>query len=355
MRIRSTIFGGGLALLVWLGSSNAWITHASAQPAPYFRGKTIRIVVGTSTGGFNDFWGRLLAHHLPRHIDGNPNVIVQKMAGAGSVIAANYIYTVTKPDGLVLGMPLNTIYMDQLVGRKEVKFDVRKFVWIGTQEKNDLVLYMRADAPYKSIAEILQAQDAPKCGATGTTGKDYILARLLEETLGVKINTVIGYKGGSETDLAVERGEVVCRGMDISAHFARSPYLEWHNKGFDRHIVQTGRKRDHRLPDTPTIYELMEEHKTPEISRRVAQIILSNGEFGRPMIAAPGTPLEVVKILRAAYASVLKDPQLLAEAKKSKADVDYTSGEELQALTVQLMEQPPAVIERMKKLLGAGQ
>lgn len=339
-----------LLAVVW---KEAILSPRVAGAEPYYTGKTVQIIVGTSTGGFNDFWGRLLARHLPKYLEGTRNVIVQNMAGAGSVIAANYLYTVAKADGLTLGMPLNTIYLDQLVGRKEVKFDVRKFVWIGTQEKNDMVLYMRADASYKSMAEILLAKEPPKCGATGTTGKDYILARLLEETLGAKFNTVIGYAGGSETDMAVERGEVVCRGMDISAHFAREPYLGWHNKGFDRHLVQTGRKRDQRLLDTPSIYELMEEHRTPEIGRRMAQVILYNGEFGRPMIAPPGTAPEIVKTLREAYAKVLKDPQLLAEAKKGKADVEFSSGEELQVLTKELMEQPPPVIERMKKLLGA--
>jgi tripartite-type tricarboxylate transporter receptor subunit TctC len=324
-----------------------------ANAEPYYKGKTIQIIVGTSAGGFNDLWGRLLARHLPKYMEGARNVVVQNMPGAGSVIAANYLYTVAKPDGLTLGMPLNTIYLDQLVGRKAVKFDVRQFTWIGTQEKSDMVLYMRADTPYKSIAEILTANEPPKCGATGTTGKDFILARLLDESLGAKFNTVVGYLGGNETDLAVERNEVVCRGMDISAHFAREPYLSWHSKGFDRHLVQTGRKRDKRLPNTPTIYELIQEHKTPEISRRVAQVILSNGEFGRPLIAPPGTAPEVVKILREAYSKVLKDPQLLAEANKSKADVEFTSGEDLEALTKELMEQQPLVIERMRKLLRA--
>ena len=352
MKLSARVSIAVFIVLIGLGWNSTILSSQLARAESHFKGKTVQIIVGASAGGFNDLWGRLLARHLPKYLEAAHNVIVQNMAGAGSVIAANYIYNVAKPDGLTLGMPLNTIYLDQLVGRKEVKFDVRRFVWIGTQEKNDMVLYMRADAPYKNIAEILLAKEPPKCGATGTTGKDYILARLLQETLGAKFNTVVGYPGGSETDLAVERGEVVCRGMDISAHFAREPYLGWHNRGFDRHIVQTGRKRDQRLPDTPTIYELMDDHKTPPVGRRTAQLILSNGEFGRPMIAPPGTAPEVVKILRDAYSKVLKDPQLLAEAKKSKADVEFTSGEELQALINELLEQPPTVVERMKNLLG---
>ena len=346
MRKRAIILATGLFLLCRLKG-----TPLEAQ-TPFYQGKTIQIIVGTSAGGFNDLWARLLARYLPKYIEGSPNVIVQNMPGAGSVIAANYIYEVAKPDGLTLGMPLNTIYLDQIIGRKEVKFDFRKFVWIGTQEKNDMLLYMRADAPYKTVADILKAKEAPKCGATGTTGKDYILARLLEEALGAKLNTVIGYAGGSETDLAVERGEVICRGMDISAHFGREPYTGWHKKNFDWHIVQTGRRRDPRVPDTPTIYELMDEYKPPEVSRRVAQVILLNGEFGRPMVAPPGTPLERVKVLREAYAKTLKDPELLAEAKKGKMDVNPSTGEELQALAQEVMDQSQAVIERLKKFLG---
>jgi tripartite-type tricarboxylate transporter receptor subunit TctC len=325
---------------------------ASAQTAPFYQGKTIRIIVGFTPGGFYDRWARLLVRHMPKYIPGNPEMIVQNMPGASSVIASNYVYNVAKPDGLTVGMPINSLYLDQLVGRQEVKFDVRKFEWIGTQEKYSTMLYMRADAPYKSIGDVINAKEPPKCGATGTASTGYILPKILEETVGAKFNIVLGYPGGSEIDVAVERGEVVCRGQDVASHFGREPFDTWHKKSFDRHLVQDLRKRDPRLPDTPTIWELMDEYKTPELSRRVAQVILTSNDFGRPMMATPGAPAERVKILREAYQKALRDPDLIAEAKKGRMDMEPFTGEYLQNLAKEVLDQPPDVVAKVKKILG---
>jgi hypothetical protein len=175
---------------------------------------------------------------------------------------------------------------------------------------------------------------------------------LLEETVGAKFTSVLGYQGSGDTDMAVEKGEVVCRAHNISAHFGREPFDSWHKKGFDRHIVQTGRKRDSNLRETPTLYELMDQYKTNELSRRAAQVILAGGEFGRPVVATPGVPVERLNILREAFAKSMKDPELLADAKKSKMDVDPSTAEELQASVKEVMEQPREVIERVRKFLG---
>ena len=327
------------------------VAEARAQVETFYKGKSIRIVVGFTPGGFYDRWARILAKHMPKYLPGNPEMLVQNMPGAGSLIAANYVYNVAKPDGLTLGMFQYNLHMDQLAGRKEVQFDVRKFVWIGSPVVESVVLYMRADAPYKSIKDIVTAKEAPKCGSSGTAGNDYILAKMLEESIGAKFNTVLGYPGGSEIDLAVEKGEVVCRAHNISAHFGREPFNTWHNKNFDRHIVQTSRKRDPRLPDTPTIYELFEEYKTADVNRRVTMVMLAGADFGRPMAGTPGIPPERVKALREAYAMAMKDAELLAEAKKGRMDVEPSTGEELEELIKQVMDQPKEVSDRVKKLL----
>jgi tripartite-type tricarboxylate transporter receptor subunit TctC len=321
-----------------------------AQTEPFFKGKTIKIIGGA--GGFYESWARLIARHMGKHIPGNPNIIVQNMLGAGSLIAANYVYNVAKPDGLTVGMFLNTIYLDQLVGRKEVQFSIEKFGWIGSPVGEAMMLYMRADAPYKTIADIIKAKEPPKCGATGTASSSYILAMMLEDTVGAKFNSVLGYQGSGDTDMAVEKGEVVCRAHNVSAHFGREPFNSWHKKNFDRHLVQSGRKRDANLPDTPTMYELMDQYKTPEMSRRAAQVVLAGGEFGRPMLATPGIPPERLNSLREGYAKALKDPELLMEAKNAKMDVDPSTAGELQTLLKEVMNQPKEVIERVKKLLG---
>jgi tripartite-type tricarboxylate transporter receptor subunit TctC len=325
---------------------------ANAQAQPFYQGKTIRIVVGFTPGGFYDRWARLLGRYMPKYIPGNPEMIIQNMSGASSVIAANYVYNVAKGDGLTLLVPINSLYLDQLVERKEVQFDVRKFEWIGTQEKAPVMLYFRADSPYKTVADIIKASEPPKCGATGTASTGYLLGKLMEENLRAKVQTVTGYPGGSEIDVAVERGEIICRGMDIPPHFGREPFDTWHKNGFDRHILQGGPKRDPRLADTPTLFELMDQYKTPDVGRRLTRVILAAGDFGRPMVAAPGTPGDRVKMLREAYAKAMKDPELIAEANKGKMDMDPSTGEDLQALLKEIMDQPREVIDRVKKLLA---
>ena len=328
-----------------------WTSNLQAQES-FYQGKTVRIVVGFTPGGFYDRWARLLARYLGKYIPGTPDIIVQNMPGAGSVVATNYVFSVAKADGLTLGMPSNTIYMDQIAGRKEVQFDVRKFNWIGTQDKRHMVLYMRADSPYQSIDDIIKAKEPPKCGSTGTVSSDYLLARILEETMGAKINTVLGYPGGSEIDVAVERGEVICRGMSIDPYFGREPFISWRKKGFVRLLLQSAKKRDERAPEVLTIHELMDRYQTPDFGRRVAQVILVGSEFGSPLFAPPGTPADRVKILREAHTKSMNDPELLAEAKKGRLEVEPSTGEELEALTKEVMDQPGEVIERVKKILG---
>jgi tripartite-type tricarboxylate transporter receptor subunit TctC len=289
---------------------------------------------------------------MGKYIPGQPEIIVQNMPGGGSVIAANHVYNVGKPDGLMLVMPLNGVYIDQFVGRNEVKFDMRKFRFIGSPVTEAIVFYIRADAPYKSIADVIKAKEPPKCGGSGTASSDFILSKVLEETVGAKFNTVLGYAGGTEIDLAVEKNEVVCRAHSMSAHFGREPFDTWHKRGFDRHLVQTSRKKDPRAADTPTLNEFFEQYKVPANSRRLAQVLLAAGDFGRPMMVTPGTPGDRVKILRDAYAKVLTDPAALDEAKKGRMAVDPAKGEELETLVKEIFDSPPEVVERVKKILS---
>ena len=325
--------------------------HLFAQPDPFFKGKTMRIVVGLPAGDLYDLWARLIAAHMTKHIPGNPDIIVQNMTGAASIITANHVYNVGKPDGLTLGMVIPSIYFDQLFGRKEVQFDYAKFTWIGSPVKGDQQKFMRSDTPYKSIEDIRNASVPPRCGSTGTGSPSYYVPKLLGETLGAKFTVVTGYQGGQSIDLAVERGEVHCRAATVEVFFAREPYQTWRKTGFVRNVIQTGRKRDRKLPDTPTIHELMDQYKTPVEGRRLATVVLAGDNLGRPLLASPGIPAERVQLLRAAFAQTMTDPDFLADIKKRKYDLDPTSGEELEALAKEVVAQPPAIVERMKKLL----
>src|SRR5262247_2022948 len=342
----------GLAVVGVLIAS--WILTASVSAqSDFYKGKTITVYVGTTPGALYDQWSRVLAQFMGKHIPGKPDMIVQNMPGAGHMIAANYLYNKTKPDGLsLIGSIVPSLYFDQLVGRKEAQYDWAKFVWIGSPVLGEYQMYMRADTPYKTIEDVRNAKEPPRCGAQGTSDTAYYLPKLFEELIQTKFNLVQGYPGGPEIDLAVERGEIHCRAFTIEAFLSREPYHTWRKNGFVRNIIQTGKKRDSKLPETPTVWELMDRYKTPDASRRLATVVLAAGALGRPMLGTPGTPPERVKILRDAFNATMKDPEFVADLEKRQYDLDPVPGEELEKVAKDAMSQTPDTVARMKKLLG---
>jgi tripartite-type tricarboxylate transporter receptor subunit TctC len=176
---------------------------------------------------------------------------------------------------------------------------------------------------------------------------------LLEQTIGTKFNLVTGYQGGADIELAVERGEVQCRAFTIQVFFGREPFPTWRSKGQVRVLVQTGRKRDARLPNTPLLSELMDQYQTADVDRRLATVMLGSGEFGScPTIGSPGIPADRVKALRAAYAMAFNDAALVAEAKKRGLEPELLTGEELESLAKEVTVQPPAVIAGIRKFVA---
>ena len=235
------------------------VANVSAQSDVDFKGKTVRLIIGTSTGGGVDLYARLVAQFLGRHLPGEPVIVAQNMPGASSVVAANYLYSVAKPDGLTLGALQGGAFFDQVLGHNTVKFDWAKFTWIGSPERLEAQLYMRADSPYKTLEDIRRAAEPPRCGGAGTGATGYFVPKILEETLGLKFKTVTGYQSGGEIDIAVERGELHCRAFDIGSFVGRDPTRTWFKNGFVKSLIQTGRRRDARLGDVPTLYELMDK------------------------------------------------------------------------------------------------
>jgi tripartite-type tricarboxylate transporter receptor subunit TctC len=336
-----------LVLLVLFGS----VFDLQAQ-APFYQGKTITIIVGTKAGDVYDLYPRMLAEFMPKYIPGSPNIIVQNVPGAASLIAANQVYNLAKPDGLTIGAIYPALYFEQLTKRPEVRFDWTKFGWIGSTVTSNHLMYMRADTPYKTIEDVRKASTAPKCGATGVTSTGYYMPKLFEETVGAKFDIVSGYVSGQDIDLAVERGELQCRAFTITAFFAREPFISWRKRGFVNVLFQTGQKRDSRLKDAPTIYELMDKYKTPDLARSLAKVVLASGDFGRPLVVPPGVPADRLKILRNAFNKSVNDPALLSEAEKRRLEMDPGSGEELETLAKDVMAAPPDVVEKVKKMLG---
>ena len=182
-------------------------------------------------------------------------------------------------------------------------------------------------------------------------GTGFYLPRLFEDTLGLKFTIITGYQGGGPIDLAVERGEIQCRAMTIESYLAREPFHTWRKTNFVKSIIQTPQKRDPRLPDTPTIYELMDQYKTPEQGRRVAAVILANGVFGRPMIGDSGHSRRSTQDSAQRLYERDQSPALVAEAEKRGYEMDPVPGDKLESLAKEVMSQPPPVIERMKKIL----
>ena len=328
-------------------------TAAAAQgQAPFYQGKTITIIVGTKAGDAYDLYPRMLAEFMPKYIPGSPNIIIQNVPGAASMIAANQVYNVARPDGLTIGAIYPALYFEQLTKKPEVKFDWTKFGWVGNPVTSNHLLYMRSDAPYKSMDDIRNASAPPKCGSNGITSTGYYLPKLMEETIGTKFDIVLGYQSGQDVDLAVERGEVACRAFTITAYFAREPFISWQKRHFVNVLMQSGAKRDSRLKEAPTIYELMDKYKTTAEGRSLAKVVLSAGEFGRPLVLPPGVPADRLKILRDAFDKSVTDPALLATAEKRRLEMDPGSGAELESLAKEVIAATPDVVQRMEKLFS---
>jgi tripartite-type tricarboxylate transporter receptor subunit TctC len=328
------------------------LERALAQ-APFYQGKTIRIIVGYQPGDNHDQWARMYARFLGKHIPGNPEFVVQNMPGAGSMIAANHVYNLTKPDGLTLGSIGGALFMAQLTGRKEVQFDWPKYSWIMTPERGGHLLFMRTDAPIKNLDELRQSNDPPKCSATGVGSTGYDIPRLLEEALGFKFRVISGYPGGAEQDLAMERNEVQCRAITIDGFFGREPFRTWLNKGFVRVLLQTEQKRHPKLPNVPTIFELMDQYKVAETKRRLVNSYLGIWGFGsRPIVSTPAIPADRLKILREAFMKMFKDTELLDDMKKKNWEAAPVAGEELEALAKEVVDQPAEVTAALKRILS---
>lgn len=340
--MKKLIFG----LLLLVAPSSDLLAQTS-----FFEGKTVRVLVGFSPGGSYDLWARLIAQHMSKHVPGSPSFVVQNMTGGGSMVAANYIYNVAKPDGLTFGVVTPGLYIEQLSGRKEVQFDWGKFSWIGSPERTDRIFYIRADTPYKILEDLRKAAEPPKCGATGVGTASYYWPRLLAEAFGFKVHIVPGYPGSSDVNLAIEKGEVHCWGGTVQAFFGSEPGRTWAKTGYVRVLTQGGQKRHAQLAGVPTVWNLMDKHGADEPTRRVAKVLLSPDDLGRPFFAPPGVPADRVKILRDAFAKVLNDPDVAAEAQKKGLDPSLVTGGEIESMIKELVGLPPEVIQRMKRLV----
>ena len=328
----------------------AQVSAASANARPYYEGKTIQLIVAFAPGGVTDNSARLVGRYLGKHIPGNPVTIVQNMPGASGIIAANFLYGIAKRDGLTIAALGRGNYLEQMVGKPEVRFDFRKFSWIGSFNNAPMMLACRADTGLNSADKIRAAPKPPRIAQGGSGSISFIFSSLVEEALNLKFQNVMGYKSGREIDLAVERGEADCRASsDITV--LRTPWPEWLEKSYMTFIVQQGPKKSRVLPqDLPTVDELATPQAKPVLN--LMEVMLAYTEFDRPFAAPPGTPVEHLRTLREAFLKMLADPGFSADAKKLVDwDGSFMNGEQLQKRIERAVTQPPEVIKRIKEIL----
>jgi tripartite-type tricarboxylate transporter receptor subunit TctC len=336
--------------LLALAAGLIWQADLSAQ-TPVYQGQTVNIRVGFTAGGAFDVWARIIAQHLGKYVAGNPTFVVQNMTGGGSMIAANYIYSVAKPDGLTLGIVSPGLYIQQLSGQSEIKFDWFKYSWIGSPEKTDRIFYIRADTPYKTLLDMRNATEPPKCAATGLGTAAYYFPRLLQEAFGLKLSMVPGYQGAADANLAIERGEMQCWCGSVQAYFGSEPGRTWAKTGFVRVLTQGGQKRHANLPNVPTVWELMDKQKVGDLHRRIGKIFVLPDEMGRPFFGPPAMPADRLKALRDGFSKMMKDPDVIADAKNKGLEPSLMTGEEVEALGREIGTVPQELVERMKPLL----
>jgi tripartite-type tricarboxylate transporter receptor subunit TctC len=318
----------------------------SGDAQSYYEGKTVRVIVGLAPGGGFDTYARVIARHLGRHIPGNPTVIVENMTGAGSLIAANHIYKVAKPDGLTVAKFNGALMLGQVLGQPGVEFDARKFEFIGAAVKEDVACALTKASGITSVEKWMASPTPVKLGGTAPGASPDNTARVLKAALGLPIHLVAGYKGTAEIRLAADGGEVA--GGCWSWESMRATWRAGLQSGDVVAVLQVTARSFPDLPNVPLAINLA---KTDE-ARRLIQIGVQNsGAFARPFVLPPGTPKERVQILRRAFQETLKDPTFLSEAEKAKLSLDPLTGEELEKLVGELFTLDPALLAKLKDVL----
>ena len=332
-----------VAIVGWLLCTAA--TAAFAQES-FFKGKVIRIVVGFSPGGGFDTYARVIARHLAKHIPGNPTVIVENMPGAGSLIAANSIYKAAKPDGLTIGNWNGGLVLSQLFGLPGVEFDARKFHWIGSPLSLSAVVGLSKATGIANMKQWMAAKKPAQMGVTAPGSNLYDVPKILHAAIGLPMNFVVGYKGFDEIRLAIEAGEA--DGAAPAWPSARSTWSRALESGQVVIVVQTGAKRSPYLPNVPLAVEFAKDEEARQLIRAGTD---STSSINRAYSLPPGTPVERVQVLRKAFQNTMSDPELIAQAKKSKLEIEPISGEEVESAIADLFKLPPSVLAKLKEAL----
>lgn len=324
----------------------AFMTNSPARAQTSFEGKTMRIIVGFAAGGGYDTYARAIGRHLGKHIPGNPTVLVDNMTGAGSLISANYLYKVAKPDGLTLGHFSGGLFMGQVLGQPGVEFDARKFEFIGAALGEDVVCGLTKASGITSVERWMASKTPVKLGGNSPGVTPDNAARIVKAALGLPIQVITGHKGTSAIRLAIDSGELAgaCWSWE-------SMKVTWRNAlqtGDAVVVIQVVAKPFPDLRNVPLAINLA---KTDEARRLIKLGVQDAAAYARPFVLPPGTPKERVELLRKAFQDTLKDKAFLAEADKAGLMLDPLSGEELAKMAADLGTLDSAFLAKLKGIL----
>jgi tripartite-type tricarboxylate transporter receptor subunit TctC len=315
---------------------------ADAQP-DLLAGKSVQMVIGFGAGGGYDLWGRTVGRHIGRHLPGSPSVIPQNMPGAGSYAAANYIFNVAPKDGTVLGIIARDAALGPLSGATGARFDPLRLSWIGTPAKETNVCIAYHTAPVKTVQELTTKQLILGDTGPGTGTRSY--PKALNELIGTKFKLVGGFPASSDVFLAMERGEVegICESLD-SIKIRRPNWIPEKKIAI---LFQGGAAPNPELKDVPFVLDLA---PTPEVKRAIEFLYAGQG-IGRPFVAPPDMPAERLKMLRDAFNATMTDADFVAEARKSKLEIEPETGEHLAALIEKIYATPKPIVDRVTGLI----
>jgi tripartite-type tricarboxylate transporter receptor subunit TctC len=324
----------------------ALMTGPAYPASPFYEGKTVHLIVGTSAGGGFDTYSRMIARHMGKHVPGNPTIIVENMTGAAFRVAAKHLNSRAKPDGLTIGNLTSQVIIRQILGDPSIDFDMRKFEYIGVPVKDNVVCAYTKASGITSMEQLMAAKTPVKTGgiAPGDVVSD--VPRILKATLNLPLQVVDGYKGTSEIRLAAESGEVA--GTCFQWESMRMTWSKGLTSGDVSVVLQA---TDKALPDLPNVPLAVNLAKSEEGRQLIRAGISSPASVTRLYLLPPGTPKDRVMILRKAFQDTLKDPEFLAEAKKSKLSIDPIPGEEVERIVNDLFNLNPALVSKLKEIL----
>jgi tripartite-type tricarboxylate transporter receptor subunit TctC len=323
-------------------------TPADAQDdvAVFYKGKQLRIVVGTAAGGGYDLFARIVARHIASYIPGQPAVIVQNLPAAGGMVMTNQLFATAPRDGTVIGAPINGIPTAPLLAPNGAHFDAEKLIWLGSTNREPYVAFLWHTVPVQTIADVRARDLVVGATAPGTTMVDFPL--IANAVLGTRFKIVRGYEGTAQINNAIERGEIEGQGgVGWAAVKAQVP--QWITGKKIKVIAQYGLQRHAELTDVPSVLDLA----TSDADRRALTVLFARTEYGRPYFLPPEVPIERATALRRAFDATMHDPAFIADAARLQLEIDPMTGEALQSLIAELGRTPPDVVARVRAILAA--